>query len=142
MRDYRQDLADRLGLEVERLHFEVKKGQPPQFEILVDGQDLTQEQEHIAVSFIQANPGAAAVSKARPVEPAPCLPCHSCDAHAIGGVRIPNTLRTYLFCEEHQDGLLAEADRVHRIINKPCSGCGAPAPYFHHTTDCPRLNRK
>lgn len=68
--------------------------------------------------------------------------CDKCENPAVGGVRILNTLRTYMFCEEHRGALLAEADRVHRIINKPCSGCGAPAPYYHHRTDCPRLLRK
>lgn len=142
MRDYRQELADRLGLEVGRLHFEAKRGPPPQFEILVDGQDLTPEQEEIAVSFIGENPGITTLPKARPAEPVPAVPCHSCDTPAVGGVRILYTLRTYYFCEGHAEPVLAEADRVHRIINKPCSKCGAPAPYYPHRSDCARLLRK
>jgi len=142
VRDYRQELADRLGLEVDRLHFEAKRGPPPQFELLVDGKDLTPEQEEIAVSFIGENPGVS-TAKVRPsAAPIPAVPCHSCEAPAIGGVRILYTLRTYYFCEEHREPVLAEADRVHRIINKPCSKCGAPAPYYHHALDCVRLTRK
>lgn len=139
MRDYRQELADRLGLEVDRLHFDVKRGASTKFEILVDGQDLTVEQERTAIAFIEANPDVATLPKKSPASFVAIPPCHSCASSAVGGVRISNTLRTYYFCASHADPVLAEAARVDRIINKPCSKCGAPAPYYHHLPDCERM---
>ncbi len=48
-------LAARLGVSRDRLHFEilVQDGSTVAFEILIDGKDLTPEQERIAVRFIE-----------------------------------------------------------------------------------------
>lgn len=50
---YREDLARRLGISLDRLHFEiVQSGRLVSFEVLVDGQDLTPEQESVVTAFI------------------------------------------------------------------------------------------
>jgi hypothetical protein len=142
MRDYRQELADRLGLEVDRLHFEAKRGASAQFEILVDGQDLTPEQEQIAVSFIEENPDAAKVPKASKIPSQPKARCQFCKEKSVDSARVGDSLRYIPFCKDHKGQSEAEAARVQALVTRPCSGCGAPAPFYRHKPDCPRLQRK
>lgn len=143
MRDYRQELADKLDLEVDRLHFEVRPGTPPQFELLVDGKDLTPEQEAVVVAFLGENPEAAKVPKKAKPSPKPLAQprprCQFCKTTSVDSARVGETLRYVPYCEEHRDRGLADAARILALITKPCSKCGAPAPWYHHKPECPRL---
>lgn len=59
---YREDLARLLGVSLDRLHFDVRQtGRLVMFEVLVDGKDLTPEQEQIAADFIMAHDGMMGV---------------------------------------------------------------------------------
>ena len=147
MRDYRQGLADRLGVERERLHFEVRPGAPPSFDVLVDGKDLTPEQEQAVVSFLEENPDAAkpvpkpAKAPSRP-PPQPKVRCQFCEKTSVDSARVGESLRYVPYCAGHREEATADADRILKIVTRPCTGCGAPAPFYHHKPDCKRLQRR
>jgi len=68
--------------------------------------------------------------------------CRFCAGAEVGQVRVPGSLRAVSFCAVHHAEAVAEADRIHAIVTRPCSKCGAPAPYYHHRPDCPRIARR
>ncbi len=51
---YRDELAKRLGINLDRLTFDIlQDGQMVLFNILIDGKDLTPEQNQIALTWIK-----------------------------------------------------------------------------------------
>jgi hypothetical protein len=136
--DYRRDLAEKLGVEAERLHFEVQPGSPPSFDVMVDGKDLTQDQEQTVIAFVGDNPDVGRAKKARaPVQPPqPKARCQFCKETSVDSARVGESLQRIPYCAEHAEKANSEADRIFKRVTRPCSKCGAPAPFYPHTPDC------
>jgi hypothetical protein len=127
-----------LGIEVESLHFEVQPGNPPRFDVMVDGKDLTPEQEQTVIAFVGENPDVGKAKKARAsVQPSqPKARCQFCKETSVDNARVGESLQRIPYCAEHGEKATTEADRILKRVTRPCSKCGAPAPFYPHTPDC------
>jgi len=136
--DYRRELAEKLGIEVEALHFEVQPGSPPSFDVMVNGKDLSQDQEQVVITFVSDNPDVGKAKKARAsVQPSqPKARCQFCKETSVESAKVGESLQQIPYCAEHADRANSEADRVLKRVTRPCSKCGAPAPFYPHTPDC------
>lgn len=65
--------------------------------------------------------------------------CDFCAEPGFGTVCVKDSLRTLSYCGDHIETATREAERLYARFNKPCSKCGAPAPFYHHNPECPYL---
>ena len=136
--EYRQELAEKLGVEAETLRFKVQPGSPPRFDVTVDEKDLTPEQEQVVIAFVSENPDVGKAKKARAsVQPSqPKARCQFCKETSVDSARVGESLQRIPYCAEHAEKANSEADRIFKRVTRPCSKCGAPAPFYPHTSDC------
>jgi hypothetical protein len=132
--EYRQDLAERLGLEVVRLHFEARPGSPPSFDVKVDGNDLSQEQERVVVAFVSENPyvGRAREERKPPQPPQPKVQCQFCKEVSVGSARVGDRLQYFPHCADHAERATVEADRVLQRIGFGRRGSQRRHEHGHH----------